>query len=296
MFAYDYGLAGVTPHDGEEVDSKAIFKILDKHAEARGALIAVLEDIQAQYGYLPQTALQAVSERLGCSLVDVYGVATFYGSFSLTPRGKHIICVCRGTACHVRGAPVVAEAFERELGIKAGQTTSDRKFTLETVNCLGACALGPVVVIDGRYFSKVKRRQVPQLIQAALDGSHASRPDNGARPFPIRARCSSCGHTLMDTHFVIDDYPSVRLSARLGEDTGWLRLSSVYGSLHSVAQHSIPANSVVRLLCPHCRAELRSAWTCPSCAAPMAQMSVDGGGMLRICSRRGCESHMLDLI
>jgi NADH:ubiquinone oxidoreductase subunit E len=129
MFAYDYGLAGVTPHDGEEVDSKAIFKILDKHAEARGALIAVLEDIQAQYGYLPQTALQAVSERLGCSLVDVYGVATFYGSFSLTPRGKHIICVCRGTACHVRGAPVVAEAFERELGIKAGQTTSDRKCT-----------------------------------------------------------------------------------------------------------------------------------------------------------------------
>lgn len=150
-----------------EVNSKDILKILEKHNEDRGALIAILEEIQAEYGYLPQEALRTVADRTGRSLVDVYGVATFYRSFSLQPRGKHLISVCLGTACHVRGAPMVIEEFERQLGIRADETTPDREFTLETVNCLGACALGPIVVVDGDYFRNVNTRTVRQILEKA---------------------------------------------------------------------------------------------------------------------------------
>ena len=139
------------------MNSTDISGILEKHTENRGRLIAILEEIQAEHGYLPETLLRKVSDQTGYSIVDVYGVATFYRSFSLKPRGKHLIFACLGTACHVRGAPRVVEEFERQLGIKAGQTTEDKEFTLETVNCLGACALGPVVVIDGHYFSQVRK-------------------------------------------------------------------------------------------------------------------------------------------
>lgn len=136
-----------------ELDAAEIAAMLDKHKDG-GGLIAVLEDIQERYGYLPENMLRLVSKQSGRSLVDVYGVATFYRSFSLKPRGKHLVCACLGTACHVRGASRTVEELERQLGIKAGETTPDGQFTLETVNCLGACALGPVVVIDGHYFSK----------------------------------------------------------------------------------------------------------------------------------------------
>lgn len=129
-----------------------------------GSLIATLEEIQAEHGYLSEEALRAVSAQTGRSLVDVYGVATFYHSFSLKPRGKHLICACLGTACHVRGAPSIVEEFERCLGVRAGETTSDGEFTLETVNCLGACALGPIVVVDGRYFSNVDPAGVKDIV------------------------------------------------------------------------------------------------------------------------------------
>src|SRR5690606_22695369 len=104
---------------------------------------------------LPEQALREVADATGRPLVDVYGVATFYRAFSLKPRGKHVCTVCLGTACHVRGAPAVVSAFEKRLAVKAGETTSDEEFTLETVACLGACALGPIVVADGHYFSNV---------------------------------------------------------------------------------------------------------------------------------------------
>ena len=123
--------------------------ILDRHEGDRGGLISILEDIQARYSYLPAEALKTVADATGRSLVDIYAVATFYKSFSLKPRGKHVCTVCTGTACHVRGAPTVAQEFERQLGINAGETTPDKEFTLETVNCLGACAAGPIVVVDG---------------------------------------------------------------------------------------------------------------------------------------------------
>ncbi|MFH1999433.1 MAG: NAD(P)H-dependent oxidoreductase subunit E, partial [Planctomycetota bacterium] len=112
-------------------------------------LISLLEGIQAKYGYLPEDALRNVAKDTGRSLVDIYGVATFYKAFSLKPRGKHLISVCLGTACHVSGGPIIAKEFERQLKIKAGGTTEDREFTLETVACLGACAIGPVAVVDG---------------------------------------------------------------------------------------------------------------------------------------------------
>ena len=151
----------------EEVDLKDILRILEKHNEDRGGLIAILEEIQAEYGYLPEKSLRIASDKTGRPLVDVYSVATFYRSFSLKPRGRHLVCACLGTACHVRGAPRIVEELKHQLGIKAGETTPDKEFTLETVNCLGACALGPVVVIDGHYFSKVRKSRISQLLEQA---------------------------------------------------------------------------------------------------------------------------------
>ena len=154
----------------EEVDPQEILGILAKHSRQRGGLIAVLEDIQTRYGYLPQEALTMVGDETGRSLVDIYGIATFYRCFALQPRGKHVVSACLGTACHVRGAPRVVEEFERQLGIKAGETTWDREFTLETVNCLGACALGPIIVVDGHYFSNVTPPKVRDIVEKARGG------------------------------------------------------------------------------------------------------------------------------
>ena len=151
----------------EEIKPKDILAILATHDKNLGGLIAILEKVQNRYGYLPEKALRIVGDRTGRSLVDIYGVATFYHSFSLKPRGKHIISACQGTACHVRGAPRIVEEFERQLEIQAGETTADREFTLETVNCLGACALGPIVVVDGQYFSNVKTVKVKHILEQA---------------------------------------------------------------------------------------------------------------------------------
>jgi len=139
-------------------------EIVDRHSDRHGALMLVLQDIQDQYGYLPENALKQVSAQTNRSLVEIYGVATFYHAFTLKPRGKHLIAVCLGTACHVRGASRIADEFERRLSIKAGETTEDRQFTLQTVNCLGACALGPIVVTDGRYWSNVQPQDVDKII------------------------------------------------------------------------------------------------------------------------------------
>lgn len=147
------------------VDEQEIRLIINRHYSNCDGLIAVLEEIQTSYGYLPESALRMVADITGRSMVDIYGVATFYRSFSLQPRGRHHICVCMGTACHVRGGPMVAEALERQLGIKAGETTVDGEFTLETVNCLGACALGPIVVADGVYHSKVDAAAAKKLVE-----------------------------------------------------------------------------------------------------------------------------------
>jgi NADH-quinone oxidoreductase subunit E len=170
--------AGLAP---VSADGQGVLEILERHDGRRGSLIAILEEVQSLYGYLPEAALRTVSAKTGRSLVDVYGVATFYRSFSLKPRGKHLICVCLGTACHVRHAPRVVEEFQRQLGIQAGETTPDGEFTLETVNCLGACALGPVAVVDGQYFSNVDSAGVKRILKK-VRGQSASGTSPVAEP------------------------------------------------------------------------------------------------------------------
>jgi len=280
----------------QEVNSKDILRILEKHNLDRGRLIAILEEIQTDYGYLPEKSLRIVSSKTGCSLVDVYGVATFYRTFSLKPRGKHLICACLGTACHVRGAPRVVEEFERQLGIKASQTTADGEFTLETVNCLGACALGPVVVVDGHYFSKVRKSRVSQLLDDAVKGFGKIRMGKDKRIFPINVSCTHCNHSLKDETYAIDGYPSIRVTISSDDKQGWLRLSCLYGSYNFASEFDVPIGSVVSFLCPHCGVEFPSTLDCSVCAAPMVPMLVDGGGIVQICSRCGCKNHMLDLV
>ena len=136
----------------------------------RKFLIPVLQDIQEHYNYLPEELLLEVAERIGRPLRDVYGVATFYRAFSLTPKGKHIVTVCLGTACHVRGGARIAETLARELKVEPGQTTEDMEFTLETVNCLGCCAIGPIVVVDGEYYGMVDNRKALSILRKYREG------------------------------------------------------------------------------------------------------------------------------
>ncbi|MFH1516176.1 MAG: NAD(P)H-dependent oxidoreductase subunit E [bacterium] len=273
-----------------------IQKILDKHSESGDSLISILEDIQAKYNYLPEEALKMVSEDRKLSLVDIFSVATFYKAFSLKPRGKHLISVCLGTACHVRGGPVVAKEFQSQLCIKPGETTADQEYTLETVNCLGACALGPVVVVDGHYFSKVRKSKVRHIIKETLTGFDAEEIKQDYHIFPVEVSCPRCNHSFMDTTSIIDFYPSIKVTASYGNQLSWLRLSSMYGSYNVFSEHEIPEDTILHFFCPHCHAELVGAGLCPVCNAPMVPMIIRGGGMLQICSRRGCKHHLLDLV
>jgi NADH:ubiquinone oxidoreductase subunit E len=134
-------------------------------------LIPVLQDIQERYRYLPEELLLEVAEKLGRPLRDVYGVATFYRAFSLTPKGEHIVTVCLGTACHVRGGARIADTLSRELRIEPGDTTDDMRFTLETVNCLGCCAIGPIVVVDGEYYGMVDNRKALSILRKYTEGN-----------------------------------------------------------------------------------------------------------------------------
>lgn len=148
-----------------EVQESKVKSFVTKYSSEKKALISILQDIQEEYNYLPQEALRIVSATLGIPLIDIFGVATFYRAFSLEPRGKHLVTVCMGTACHVRGGPKILEEFERNLDIEAGETTEDRQFSLETVACLGCCAIGPVVVVDGDYHAQTSIRKVGSILK-----------------------------------------------------------------------------------------------------------------------------------
>ncbi|TSA19349.1 NAD(P)H-dependent oxidoreductase subunit E [bacterium] len=273
-----------------------ILPIVEKYHNRRGSLISILEEIQSQFGYLPGDALQVVADKTGKSLVDIYGVATFYRAFRLKPRGKHLTSVCLGTACHVRGGPSIAREFEDQLGIKCrGETTPDNEFTLETVMCLGACALGPVVVVDGHYFPNVNTGQVGSIIKRTREGLDRVEIHEDKRVFPVEVSCPRCNHTLMDAAHLVDGHPSIRVTVSYGEEHGWLRLSSLYGSYTVEAGSEIPMGTLAHFFCPHCHAELLGASNCIACDAPMVPMVVRGGAIIQICSRRGCKSHMLDL-
>lgn len=138
--------------------------ILKKHGYQGASIIQVMTDIQEEYNYLPKENLEYVSRRLKVPLSKIYSIATFYAAFSLNPRGKHLITVCSGTACFVRGVENVLSRIEDRLGIKAGSTTPDNMFTLETVNCLGACALAPIIVVDGEYYGQTTVQKVDTIL------------------------------------------------------------------------------------------------------------------------------------
>ena len=150
---------------GSVPERSKIDKIIANYSYEKSALIAILQEIEELYGYLPAWALKHVSEKLNVPLIQVYSVASFYKAFHLTPRGKHLVRVCLGTACHVRGGQKVIEELERKLNIKVGETTKDLKFTLERVNCLGCCALGPIVMIDEKYYGHMSPAKVAPLIK-----------------------------------------------------------------------------------------------------------------------------------
>lgn len=129
-------------------------------------LIEVLQDMQAEFRYLPEDGLRIVAERLGVPPIEVFRVANFYKAFTLIPRGGHLLTICMGTACHVRGAPRLLDTIEGQLDISPGQTTLDRAFTLERVNCLGCCAIGPVTVLDGTYHDHMTPGKLNKIINA----------------------------------------------------------------------------------------------------------------------------------
>ena len=142
-----------------------IDKILKKYDYKKSSLISILQDIQAVNRWLPSEILKYVSEKLNVPLIDVYGLTTFYKSFHLKPRGRHIITVCSGTACHVRGGPKVLQEIENHLNIGVDETTPDKNFTLETVRCLGACALGPLMVVDRMYYGQMNAKKVAPILK-----------------------------------------------------------------------------------------------------------------------------------
>jgi NADH:ubiquinone oxidoreductase subunit E len=138
---------------------------ISKYGAKKEALIPILQDIQSDLNWLPEEVLRAVADKLGVPLMDVYGAASFYRTFSLKPRGKHIITVCVGTACHVRGGQRIVDEIGRMLDLAPGETTPDQNFTLETVNCLGCCAIGPIVVVDGEYYGEMTTRKVGSVLE-----------------------------------------------------------------------------------------------------------------------------------
>ena len=139
--------------------------IIQKYGSDKGFLVPILQDVQKEFNYLPREALNKVSSNLGVPISRIYEVATFYKAFSLTPRGKNQLSLCLGTACHVRGAPLISEHIERTLNIKPGETTSDLEFTFETVNCLGACALGPILVVNGEYHGEMTISKASKILK-----------------------------------------------------------------------------------------------------------------------------------
>jgi NADH-quinone oxidoreductase subunit E len=149
-------------------EPSAVSRIIKHYHCDKSNLLAILTDVQAEYNWLPPQALKLVATELCIPLIDVYSVASFYHAFSLAPRGKHIITVCQGTACHVRGAPFILNRLQEKLNIEPGCTSDDKLFTLETVNCLGACALAPVMVIDGNYHGQTTVKKADTILNEYL--------------------------------------------------------------------------------------------------------------------------------
>ena len=148
-----------------QVDLGVVCEIIENHGYQRSSLIGILQDIQGRMNYLPRKALLQVAKSLDVPLTSIYEVATFYKAFSLEPKGRHTIQVCLGTACHVRGGARILSYLENRLDVNSGGTTGDLVFTLESVNCLGACALGPMMVIDKKYYGKINTNKIESILK-----------------------------------------------------------------------------------------------------------------------------------
>lgn len=150
---------------GVNLEKEKIDAILAKYEGKKGALIPLLQEIQGLYNYLPKDALEYLSEKTGVSIASIYGVVTFYSLFHLNPRGRNIIRVCQGTACHVRGGKIILQELEKQLAIKAGHTTDDLAFTLETVACIGACGLAPVMQINNDTHGRLTPEKLSKILE-----------------------------------------------------------------------------------------------------------------------------------
>jgi len=146
------------------MENAKLDEIISANGSNRKAIIPILQEIQSTFNYLPEKELRYLSEKMNIPLIDLYSIASFYSSFSLTPRGKHLVQVCMGTACHVRGAHRVLDETKKKLHIEPDETTDDQGFTLKTVNCLGACALGPIVVVDDEYHANTRAQKVNAIL------------------------------------------------------------------------------------------------------------------------------------
>ena len=166
--------------------TQTVNRILRRYGNDPTDIIAILQDVQQTYRYLPRDVMETLAAKLEIPLSRIYHLATFFRAFSLEPRGKHELQVCLGTACHVRGAPRILEALERRLKIKAGETTPDLEITLETVNCVGACALGPVVVVDGNARGKLNPQRAERLLEPIMPEAPPKKPK--AKRAPAKAK------------------------------------------------------------------------------------------------------------
>ncbi len=153
----------------ESIDLSKVDDILSKYEKKEASLIPVLQEVQGVFGYLPEQALVRIGRDLRIALSRIYGVATFYAQFYLTPRGRHTVRVCRGTACHVRGGKSVLNTVKDVLAIEDGETTEDFNFSLETVACLGTCFLAPVMMVDRSYYGKLVAPKVPAILAQYVD-------------------------------------------------------------------------------------------------------------------------------
>ena len=160
---------------------KSVDLIVDKYQERRSALISILHDVQDRYKYLPDDALKMVASRLHMDISQIYGVATFYKSFSLVPQGKHSITLCLGTACHVRGGQKILRELKGLLHVEPGQTTADRQFSLSVVNCLGVCAIGPVMMVDQKFYGQMNPLKAKTIVEKMNRNNKKKNKRNGVR-------------------------------------------------------------------------------------------------------------------
>ena len=153
------------------MEPTSVQALIENYPKDRRYALAVMQDLQKEYNHVPREGMEALAKYLDCPLSGLYSMATFYKALSLKPKGKHIIKVCDGTACHIRGSTSIIDAIERELGIRDGETTGDGEFSLELVNCLGACALAPVIVLDEKYHGNLTPGKLSVIIKSAREGA-----------------------------------------------------------------------------------------------------------------------------